>query len=74
MKDFGPGPWAKKTDDTRVIAKRGKSLGKTAFQHPCTAGGWLGKKKPTPWRGPEPVQKRWETNGFCRARAMCTWE
>ena len=39
--------WAlgKENGDTRVIAKRRKSLGKTAFQHPCTAGGWLGKKK-----------------------------
>ncbi len=45
MKDSGLGPWAKKTDDTRVTAKRGKSLGKTAFQHPCTACDWLGKKK-----------------------------
>ena len=66
----GPG---QRNNDTTVIAKRGKSLGKTAFQHPCTAGDWLGKKM-TPWRGPEPVQKRWETIGFCRARAMCMRE
>ncbi len=46
MENEGNWAWAlgKKNDDTRVIAKRWKSLGKTAFQHPCTAGDWLGKK------------------------------
>ena len=46
MENEGIWAWAlgKKNDDTRVIAKRWKSLGKTAFQHPGPAGGWLGKK------------------------------
>ena len=67
--------WAlgKKNNDTRVIAKRWKTLGKTAIQHPCSAGDWLGKKM-TPWCSLEPMPKRWETNGFCRARAMYTRE
>ena len=73
MKEFGHGPWANKNNDTGVIAKRGKSLGKQLFSVPALlATAWA--KKITPWRSPKPVQKRWETNGFCRARAMCTRE
>ena len=49
---MGPG---QKNDDTGVIAKRWESLGKTAIQHPCPAGGWLGKKKMTPWRSLKPM-------------------